>query len=144
MLDYILFGALMAVPFIFYGLHLKQMKNVELETDPFTAQYNKTESPIERRLLRTLWGLNVNVVSQYPFGPYRLDFAIPGLKLCIEADGKDYHSSPIQKAHDRKRDAYLKSFGWKTLRFSGSEINGNINRVVKKIEAEMSKKALLD
>lgn len=145
MLDYTLFSLLMAVPFIFYGLHLKRMKGIAVEADPFTKEYKKTESPIERRLFKTLWNLNYPVVCQYSFGPYRLDMALPGAKIAIEADGKEWHSKPHQKAHDRKRDAFLKSHGWQTLRFSGSQINGDISWVVKRIEKEIQrKKALLD
>ena len=146
MLDYILFSLLMAVPFIFYGLHLRRMKGVVLEADPFTKEYNKTESPIERRLFKALWNLNYPVVCQYSIGSYRLDMALPGDKIAIEADGKDWHTKPHQKAHDRKRDAYLKSCGWETLRFSGSQINKDMTWIVKRIEKEMEqrKKALLD
>jgi very-short-patch-repair endonuclease len=130
---------MIASSLVFYALHMRRMKGV-ITVDPFTKEYNKTESPIERRLFKSLWALNYPVVCQYPFGRYRLDMALPFLKLCIEADGKDYHSSPSRKAHDRKRDAYLKSRGWTTLRFSGSQINSNINWVVRRIEKEIEKR----
>ncbi|TDL92058.1 DUF559 domain-containing protein [Vibrio vulnificus] len=44
------------------------------------------------------------------------------------------------KAHDKKRDAYLRSIGWKTLRFSGSTINGNMSKVITRIKSEIQKK----
>jgi very-short-patch-repair endonuclease len=122
---------------------MRRFKNVVLEKDPFTRELIKTESPIERRLFRILWSLNYPVVCQYPFYRYSLDLAIPALKIAIEADGKAYHSTKKQKAHDRKRDAFLRSHGWQTLRFSGSQINGNMDWVVRRIEKEVRKKALL-
>jgi very-short-patch-repair endonuclease len=117
---------MIASSLVFYALHMRRMKGV-ITVDPFTKEYNKTESPIERRLFKSLWALNYPVVCQYPFGRYRLDMALPFLKLC-------------RKAHDRKRDAYLKSRGWTTLRFSGSQINSNINWVVRRIEKEIEKR----
>jgi very-short-patch-repair endonuclease len=124
---------------------MRRFKNVKVQIDPYTREYYKTESPIERRLFKALWSLNYPVVCQYPFYRYRLDLAIPALKIAIEADGKAYHSSPKQKAHDRKRDAYLKLHGWQTLRFSGSQINRDISWVVRRIKKEIQrKKALLD
>ncbi|TVX83694.1 DUF559 domain-containing protein [Peribacillus simplex] len=61
-------------------------------------------------------------------------------RIAIECDGKAFHSSKKAKARDRKRDAYLRSIGWKTLRFSGSTINGNMSKVISRIESEIQKK----
>lgn len=72
--------------------------------------------------------------------PYRLDLALPEYRIAIECDGKAHHSSPKQKAHDRKRDKYLRSKGWTTLRFSGKDINGNMSKVINRIESEIQKK----
>lgn len=53
-----------------------------------------------------------------------LDIYTPenGLKLIIECDGHDYHSSKAQIKHDNERDFYLKSAGYEVLHFSGSQI----------------------
>src|SRR5690606_3202032 len=125
---------------ITYVLHERKMKGILVELTPFERELNKTESPIERKLFRALWSNNYPVTTQYPFGKYRLDIALPHLKICIEADGKEFHSSRKQKAHDRKRDKYLESHGWVTLRFSGSQINRDLSSVISKIESEIQKK----
>lgn len=142
MVNYILFFMLVGVSFIFYFLHMKRFSNVILETNPYTREYNKTESPIERRLFNALRFRDIPVVCQYPFDFYRLDMALPWLKICIECDGK-YHLLPDRKIRDRKRDAYLRARGWKTLRFTGRQINGDINGVIRRIEQEIRKKAPL-
>lgn len=112
----------------------------ELTVPTFIKELRKCESPIEKRLFRSLWLKGHRPISQYPVKPYRLDMALPALKIAIEADGKAFHSSSEQKAHDRKRDAYLRSKGWIVLRFTGSQIHRNINSVIKNIEAEIHKK----
>lgn len=99
----------------------------------------KTESPIERRLFDALVFRGYSPQTQVRCGKYRIDLALPSYNLALECDGKAYHSAPSQKARDRRRDAYLTEHGWKVLRFSGSQINGNLKGVLKRIENEIDK-----
>ncbi|WP_308162466.1 hypothetical protein [Bacillus sp. ISL-7] len=46
-----------------------------------------------------------------PCGKYRIDIAFVGPRIAIECDGKDFHSSPKQKAHDYKKNAHLRKNG---------------------------------
>jgi hypothetical protein len=66
---------------------------------------------------------------------YRIDIAIilnrkkgdqilETMKIGLECDGYDYHSSPIQKKNDDIRLRKLKTNGWREIfRYSGKEIN---------------------
>jgi len=87
------------------------------------------ESPIEVALLRAIVAtgdIPLDAIRpQHVFGGYRLDFAIlhNGRKVCVEADGHDYHERTKEQAsHDRARDRALTLAGWSVLRFTGSEI----------------------
>lgn len=71
--------------------------------------------------------------TQTKCGKYRIDITIPSKMIAIECDGKAYHSSAAQKAHDRRKDSYLKKHGWYVLRFSGRQINSNLGNVLKVI-----------
>ena len=53
---------------------------------------------------------------------FALDFAIPHIKLAIEADGEVWHSSPEQLQDDKKRDHLLATRGWTILRFDDKTI----------------------
>lgn len=59
--------------------------------------------------------------------PYRIDFAFfekdgPTL-LAVELDGHDFHErTKEQAARDKKRDRDISAAGWRTLRFTGSEV----------------------
>ncbi|MCX7785787.1 MAG: endonuclease domain-containing protein, partial [candidate division WOR-3 bacterium] len=68
--------------------------------------------------------------------PYCLDFAIfcRDGKLNIECNGEKYHSSKEARIKDRKRDNDLTSRGWSILRFSGEEINKDINSCIRQIK----------
>jgi hypothetical protein len=44
---------------------------------------------------------------------FRLDFAYPRLRICVEYDGVDWHErTPEQKDYDEKRRKWLRDHGW--------------------------------
>lgn len=53
---------------------------------------------------------------------YRLDFAVPRLRIGIEIDGFDSHSDTDDIAADRKRQRDLEFGGWTIIRFGGQEV----------------------
>jgi len=109
----------------------------------------------ERELLTQLIEYRKNGLIKYPIVPqfevqygssvYPIDFAIPHLKIGIEADGEVFHSSPKQITHDNERDMKLSQSGWTILRFKDEEISGKIERVMSKIVQNiMQKESLLE
>ncbi|MEH7505128.1 DUF559 domain-containing protein [Neobacillus drentensis] len=130
MIEYIVFFGLLAAGLLAYIFRPK----VEPVLSPVVAERIKCESPIERRLYDALAFRGHAVETQVPCGKYRIDIAIRGARIAIECDGKAYHSSPEQKAHDRRKNAYLKEHGWKVLRFSGRQITSSLPHVLSKIE----------
>jgi len=60
-------------------------------------------------------------------GPYRVDFLVFALGdphgVIVECDGHDFHErTREQSEHDKKRDRFLTSEGYRVLRFTGREI----------------------
>ena len=51
-----------------------------------------------------------------------VDFALPGLRLVIEADGRRWHAVTQAQEEDRRRDRLATRHGWTVLRFGGHEI----------------------
>jgi very-short-patch-repair endonuclease len=97
----------------------------------------KCESPIEWRLYNALSRKGYKVKTQVRCGPFYIDMCIGN--IAIECDGFAYHSSPDQKKYDRRRTSYLYRNGYKSvLRFTGSEINSNVNECVKRIEKKLA------
>ena len=65
---------------------------------------------------------------------YRLDLAYPDLKICVEYDGVDYHSSAEQRAADARRRSWLRERGWWVLivtkeSFAGSALDEWLHQV---------------
>lgn len=109
---------------------------MEVKKLPKRSEVKKdVESPIERILYRWFLEYHVHVELQYEIPPYRVDFALPDLKVVVECDGKEFHSSEEQIEYDRKRDSFLMSKGWKVLRYTGSRIFLEPTEVVKEVIA---------
>src|SRR5215469_8459363 len=66
---------------------------------------------------------------QFSIPPYFVDFACVEAKLVIEADGSGH---AVSGDHDR-RDAFLRSRGWRVLRFWNSDILNNRDGVLQNI-----------
>jgi very-short-patch-repair endonuclease len=133
MIEYIVFFGLCAAALILYWLHEKRPKEPTPILEP---ERHKCESPIERRLYDALKFRGELVKTQVLCGKYRIDIALPAHNIAIECDGKAYHSTPSQKAHDRQKNAYLRDNGWKVLRFSGKRIYNDTRGVIARIEKE--------
>lgn len=77
------------------------------------------------------------LVPQFAWSYYRSDWAIMNASLegalLIECDGKDWHSSADQKAHDAKKDLAALDYGYITLRFTGSQIHKDADGCAQKI-----------
>jgi len=77
------------------------------------------------------------LVPQFAWSYYRSDWAILNPKrhgaLLIECDGKVFHSSPDQKAHDARKDAAALERGFLTMRFTGSQIHRDADGCAQKI-----------
>ncbi|NYD56110.1 very-short-patch-repair endonuclease [Nocardioides marinisabuli] len=52
------------------------------------------------------------VVVLLPEGQFRLDLAYPRLRIAIEYDGEEHHSSPEDRERDRLRREALRRAGW--------------------------------
>jgi len=66
---------------------------------------------------------------QHPVDPYVLDFCCADLKLAIELDGGQ-HNTTEGNQHDKAREAFLRSQGIETLRFTNDEMMRNTDGVM--------------
>lgn len=87
--------------------------------------------------LRKLKELGFHVRKQVPIGIYIADFAIMKERIIIEVDGS-HHQEQKQIKHDKKRDEWLKSEGFKVLRFTTGEIDKTLDGCVEEIMRELT------
>ena len=94
------------------------------------------ESVLEARLLRLCRDHCLPIpVCQYEVRSGRrllgrVDFALPELRVAMEVDGYERHTSPDAFQHDRSRQNDLVTAGWTVLRFTWDDITSRPERVV--------------
>jgi len=71
----------------------------------------------------------------------RIDAAYPDLRLAIEVDGFESHTSPDTFQHDRTRQNYLVALGWTVLRFTWHDIVHDAAAVARTIHEAITRLA---
>jgi very-short-patch-repair endonuclease len=71
---------------------------------------------------------------QQPIGPFIADFVCQAARLIVELDGSQH----LDSAHDQRRDAFLRSRGYRVLRFWNSDLQTNRVGVLEAILAAAS------
>jgi very-short-patch-repair endonuclease len=66
-------------------------------------------------------------------GLYYVDALVPGARIVIECDGEYWHSLPDATRRDPKKDAYLKSRGYRVFRFPEAAIHADVKACVDRI-----------
>ena len=93
----------------------------ELRHDPTPA-----EIKLWARLRAHRMG-DVHFRNQHAIGNYIVDFCAPRKKLVIELDGSQHAEQEVQ---DAERTEFLKSKGYKVLRFWNQDVMKNIDSVL--------------
>ena len=98
-------------------------------------------SPMEQRLWEALgehWSLAHAVTTDQLAraegcpNHYKLDLALPAIRLAVEADGGT-HNSPAAQERDGRKDRNLTRMGWTVLRFKNYEIEHELSKCVQSI-----------
>ena len=103
-------------------------------TDAGVAIRNQTlNTPIELRLQDALKSAGIGFITQpLLLGRYLADILISQAPIVIEADGWQ-HNRPEVRAKDARRDAALAAAGYRTFRFTGTEINADAVRCIRSV-----------
>lgn len=107
-------------------------------------------SPIEKIMYAIINRIKDDIYSSYngkfeigynfqkQIGKYQVDFLISATfsdtQVIIECDGHDFHEKTKEQAkHDKERDRWLTSQGYKILRYTGSEIYNDFDKIEKEL-----------
>jgi very-short-patch-repair endonuclease len=102
---------------------LLQERAKEMRSAPTEAEHRLWQ------LLRAKRFAGYKFKRQLPVDGYIVDFACPGRRLIIEADGGQ-HS---ENTYDEKRDSYLRGQGFRILRFWNNDLFDNEEGVLTSI-----------
>jgi len=89
----------------------------------------------ERLLWERLRKLRIHFRRQAPIGRFIVDFVHHASKLVVEIDGP-MHDTLEAQAHDRKRTAWLRSAGYRVIRFTDRDVVDRLDLIVERIAAE--------
>ena len=98
----------------------------------FVKSLRQHMTEAENLLWRHLRGHRLNGEKfrrQQAIGPYVVDFVHFGARVVVEADGGQHNDSP----DDERRDAWLKSQGFRVLRFWNHEICNDTEAVLEAV-----------
>jgi very-short-patch-repair endonuclease len=100
-----------------------------------TAQARRlrvSATPVERILWSRLKSAEIEGQSfrrQHPLGPCILDFYCAAARLCIELECEQHGRARVA-ARDQRRDRWLQEKGILVLRFSNTDVRGNLSGVL--------------
>ena len=95
-------------------------------------------TPAENKLWAQLRNdqLGVNFRRQHAIGKFIVDFCSPRKKLIIELDGGQHLE---QEAYDQERTEFLRSKGYRVLRFWNDDVIKDLNGVIQVILDALNK-----
>jgi very-short-patch-repair endonuclease len=121
-----------------------ELKQMELfnkaSTKDKRRDLRKRRTEAEEALWQQLRDRNLSghkFFRQYGIGEYIADFYCPQCNLVIELDGSR-HGTGEGKAYDKSREDYMNSLGIRTVRFSNIDVLQNIEKVLSRIEKELT------
>ncbi len=102
-------------------------------------ELRQTETEAEQIIwswLRTKKLNGVKFRRQEPVGKYIVDFVSFEKKLIIEIDGGQ-HSLEDNRINDKARTEWLKSQGFRVIRFWNNEVSANLDGVITRIKESL-------
>ena len=102
----------------------------------------RQHTPAEARLwgrLRDRRLAALKFLRQEPVGPFVADFVCRKAKLVVEVDGAT-HSTDEEIARDRRREAYLRSKGYRVVRVLNDDVYRRLEDVLATIMAAVERR----
>ena len=94
--------------------------------------------PSEQRLWKELRKLNAHIRRQAPIGRYIADFACHSHRLVIEVDGEIHQRLDDVALRDFERSQWLRSEGYRVVRFTNRQVDDDLAAVVREIEHHLA------
>jgi very-short-patch-repair endonuclease len=107
------------------------------------AKKGRLKSPLEAKVLPLLVRRNLptplpNVPVEIQNGRIEVDFLWPDHRFVVEADSRDFHSTPVAFERDRWRDRELMRAGYSTLRVTRRQAEKEAAAVADTIAARIT------
>jgi very-short-patch-repair endonuclease len=115
--------------------YLKDKNNISTYTNRHKRKLSKGENILYKIFKDNGLYDKYEIVNEYPFYPYFIDFAFVKEKVAVEYDGEPHYKNGERLEHDIKKDNFLKSQNWRVYRIPYYELkNFNVNDLIKFID----------
>jgi very-short-patch-repair endonuclease len=111
-----------------------------MRVNRFARTLRKNATAAEKHLWNALRGRRLSGFKfrrQRPFGPYVCDFICLEASIVIELDGSQHVE---QSDYDERRDAFIRSYGYRVLRFWNADVVEKTESVVETIFAALNRR----
>ncbi|MGL4183992.1 MAG: AAA domain-containing protein [Metamycoplasmataceae bacterium] len=123
-------------------LELSESKQKEYSISEYENNHSVEsgfENDVYKWLLKQSFNEEIELITQYPIGSYKIDLALINkingkFILGIEVDGFRYHSSANQKYNDIVRQDFIEAKGYKLIRISELLWKGGKEKVLQMIK----------
>lgn len=105
---------------------------LESRDEPWSAAEREAHRLLHRGRIA---GWRTNHPILLPLGWVLLDIAFPRLRLALEIDGYEFHSSRAAFEADRARDVALALAGWAVHRFTAARVFGHPDAFLEEVQA---------
>lgn len=107
------------------------------------AKKGRLKSPLEAKVLPLVLARDfaaplLNAPVEIAEGRIEVDFLWPGHRFALEADSRDFHSTPIAFERDRWRDRELLRAGYATLRVTHHQAETEAKAIAETIAVRLS------
>lgn len=128
---------------------LETREKIGKKTAEFLAKSRRMTSIPQLRLFESLQTLDARFTLEHCVDHYSVDIAAPDLRLAIEVDGDFFHVNEslgyeakyrVQKRNlrnDKKKQSHLEKSGWEVIRFWVSDIEKDIECIVKQVTSKI-------
>jgi hypothetical protein len=118
-------------------INTKRTNGTLIPKKPWQGGNGRGPTKAQTLLHQTIGGLlefPVSLGVRKPGYPthYKIDLALPEIRLAIEIDGAT-HNKPEQQQRDQKKTEALSALGWTILRLSNKEISTDLKNVATSI-----------
>ena len=114
-----------------YHIYMAEKRTIITNAKLLRKDATKAEQMLWQKLRNKNMGVRFR--RQHPFDMFIIDFYAPAIKLAIEVDGS-FHTMGANKEYDAMRTDYLEYKGVNVLRFWNSEVENNLEEIIKKIK----------
>jgi very-short-patch-repair endonuclease len=95
-------------------------------------------TPSERRLWEALRKVDAHIRRQAPIGNFIVDFACHSRRLVVEVDGEIHERLDEVVLRDFERAEWLRSQGYRVVRFTNRRVDEDVAAVVLEIERHLA------